>query len=424
MKFKDLRVEDLKKELNKLELSSTGNKAELQKRLLDEFERRGMNIDTYEFDSKDEVDLSEMGESNGGEVSSVAARGDDFRNMLAKMFEENFRRFEENSRITNEKLEYITEVIGRRMETVEVQIKELDKKVQSVDEKFLSHDHRVTNLEEKISELEIKGGPVRVPDNTLKIKPPVFDGSTSFNVFKLQFETVASRNSWNGSDKAVALLLALKGSAADVIQSIPVASRNNYEDVIAALERKYGGEHERNIYLMELRGRVQRANETLQDFAAEVERLVLMTYPGEDHPLLDRMKIETFVNGIRDPEIKYATYASPKASFSETVSFALAQETARIVVKPQTHKIRQLETEGCEPKSLVNSIEDAMRRVIEETKLVGMTKPRVRCYNCDKAGHIARECRAKRKRSRSSSPPPTKDGRRMAQQSTNESQLN
>ncbi|XP_058980346.1 uncharacterized protein LOC131803274 [Musca domestica] len=150
---------------------------------------------------------------------------------------------------------------------------------------------------------------------------------------------------------------------------------------------------------MELRGRVQRANETLQDFAAEVERLVLMTYPGEDHPLLD-------------------------PSFSETVSFALAQETARIVVKPQTHKIRQLETEGCEPKSLVNSIEDAMRRVIEETILVGMTKPRVRCYNCDKAGHIARECRAKRKRSRSSSPPPTKDGRRMAQQSTNESQLN
>ncbi|XP_058987860.1 uncharacterized protein LOC131806937 [Musca domestica] len=159
-----------------------------------------------------------MGESNGGEVSSVAARGDDFREMLAKMFEENFRRFEENSRITNEKLEYIAEVIGRRVETVEVQIKELDKKVQSVDEKFLSHDHRATNLEKKISELEIKGGPVRVPDNTLKIKPPVFDGSTSFNVFKLQFETVASRNSWNDSDKAVALLLALKGSAADVIQ--------------------------------------------------------------------------------------------------------------------------------------------------------------------------------------------------------------
>ncbi|XP_061389850.1 scaffold attachment factor B1-like [Musca vetustissima] len=222
MKFKDLRVEDLKKELNKLELSSTGNKAELQKRLLDEFERRGMNIDTYEFDSKDEVDLSEMGESNGEEVSSVAARSDDFREMLAKMFEENFRRFEENSRKMNEKLENITEVIGRRVETVEVQIKELDKKVQSVDEKFLAHDHRFTNLEKKISELEIKSGPVRAPDNTLKIKPPVFDGSTSFNVFKLQFETVASRNSWNDSDKAVALLLALKGSAADVIQSIPI----------------------------------------------------------------------------------------------------------------------------------------------------------------------------------------------------------
>ncbi|KAI8118531.1 hypothetical protein CVS40_9889 [Lucilia cuprina] len=48
---------------------------------------------------------------------------------------------------------------------------------------------------------------------------------------------------------------------------------------------------------MELRGRVQKANETLQGFALEIERLLQLAYP--------------FVNGIRDPEIKHAVCATP-----------------------------------------------------------------------------------------------------------------
>ncbi|XP_073846005.1 uncharacterized protein [Musca autumnalis] len=99
MKFKDLRVEDLKKELSKLELCSTGNKAELQKRSLEEFERRGMNIDEYEFDGKEEVELSAKDESSVEEVSSVAARGDDLKSMLAMIMQEINKKSEENSKM-------------------------------------------------------------------------------------------------------------------------------------------------------------------------------------------------------------------------------------------------------------------------------------------------------------------------------------
>uniref|UniRef100_A0A1I8Q958 Uncharacterized protein n=1 Tax=Stomoxys calcitrans TaxID=35570 RepID=A0A1I8Q958_STOCA len=81
------------------------------------------------------------------------------------------------------------------------------------------------------------------------------------------------------------------------------------------------------------------------DYATEVERLVLLTYPGESQPWVDRMKIETFVNGTRGPEIKCATYASQKATFAKTVSFAFAQETARIMAKPQIYNVRYLDTE-------------------------------------------------------------------------------
>ena len=138
---------------------------------------------------------------------------------------------------------------------------------------------------------------------------------------------------------------------------------------------------------------------------------------------MDRMKIETFVNGIRDPEIKCATYESQKATFTETVSFALAQETARIISRPQIHKIRKLETECDEPKSVIDSMKEAMKQVMEELKL-GSNKPRMKCYNCDKPGHLARECGARRKRSRSTSPSSSSNNKRMTQHSSNESPLN
>uniref|UniRef100_A0A1I8Q3Y0 Peptidase A2 domain-containing protein n=1 Tax=Stomoxys calcitrans TaxID=35570 RepID=A0A1I8Q3Y0_STOCA len=126
----------------------------------------------------------------------------------------------------------------------------------------------------------------------------MFDGSTAFDVFKFQFETIAVKNSWNDYDKAIELLLALKGSAAEVLQSIPVSPRNNYEEVIASLQRKYEGEQKQDRNRMELRGRVQKLNETLQDFATEVERLVLLTNPGENHPLLDRIVLQENTNII------------------------------------------------------------------------------------------------------------------------------
>ena len=53
MKYLELKVDQLKKELSKLELPTSGTKTELQKRLMEEFQRRGLDIETYDFEYKD-----------------------------------------------------------------------------------------------------------------------------------------------------------------------------------------------------------------------------------------------------------------------------------------------------------------------------------------------------------------------------------
>ena len=53
MKYTELKVEQLKKELNKLGLSTSGTTTELQKRLMEEYEHRCLDIESHDFECKD-----------------------------------------------------------------------------------------------------------------------------------------------------------------------------------------------------------------------------------------------------------------------------------------------------------------------------------------------------------------------------------
>ena len=130
------------------------------------------------------------------------------------------------------------------------------------------------------------------------------------------------------------LILALKGAAVEILETMPASCRNNYNDIIVALQRRFDDEHKRELYRMELRCSAQTANESLQTFAMEGERLVQLTYPGENHPLVVNFKIEAFVNGICDPDIKLAVCSAQKKTFADTLAFALVQETARTISRP------------------------------------------------------------------------------------------
>ena len=137
-------------------------------------------------------------------------------------------------------------------------------------------------MEEKINSLQSQRPEPVVSEGHARIKPHCFDGSSPLSVFKFQFETVASRNEWDDNEKALELILPLKGAAAG--ESIPTSRRNNYNELMVALLRKFSDEYKRELYRMELRCRAQKANESLQAFAVEVERLVQLAYPGENQP--------------------------------------------------------------------------------------------------------------------------------------------
>ena len=57
MKLTELRVERLKWEFGKLELPTTGTKNELQRRLREQLQLQGIDIESYKFEDEEEREL-------------------------------------------------------------------------------------------------------------------------------------------------------------------------------------------------------------------------------------------------------------------------------------------------------------------------------------------------------------------------------
>ncbi|XP_067615866.1 uncharacterized protein [Eurosta solidaginis] len=435
-KFSELKIQQLKKELENRGLNTTGNKIELQARLREVMESQGIDVDEFVFypdgdetttkiEEKNETSqtvtstdlnmilaaitaqtsavtskmeaqearISEMSSQMSSQLESQETR------ITSKIEAQETRMSEMSTQITSkmetqleEQKTYMTSQVAEQLKAQEARISsQLEAQEIRVTSKLEAQDTKIVQLEDKIdAEIEALRGRIQelqmnrpaVSASNPKVKTPSFDGSVPFQVFKLQFEKTAAVNNWNAEDKVAALFVALKGPAAEILQTIPEYERNSYETLMAAVERRYGSEHRKQIFQIELQNRYQKANETLQEFASDIERLAHLANADAPVEYTERVKIQSFINGIRDVETKRATYANPKQTFSETVSHALTQETASLLSKP-AYKAHRVEVERPE---WVDTILEALRG--SQQKNAGVIK----CFKCGNPGHIARHC--------------------------------
>ncbi|KNC31490.1 hypothetical protein FF38_06974 [Lucilia cuprina] len=128
--------------------------------------------------------------------------------------------FQETSKANNEKLlenneklltefkaeteiQEISQVINNSVACIDKKVADLetniDKKVGGLETNI---DKKVSDFESKLNNLQCQEGTVRIiPETYGRIKAPSVDGTTPFNVFKFQFDTVATRNMWNNKEK-------------------------------------------------------------------------------------------------------------------------------------------------------------------------------------------------------------------------------
>ncbi|KAJ8953510.1 hypothetical protein NQ318_023633, partial [Aromia moschata] len=206
------------------------------------------------------------------------------------------------------------------------------------------------------------------------MKPPQFDGKSSWVNYLRQFEAAARANGWSLAEKATALTLALRGDATDILQTLSLEEQDDYHQLVKHLEMRYGQSHLEHVYHSQLKNRCQENNESLQEFEADIARLVRLAYSSTPENVMERLAVQAFLDGLRDTETRQALTLARPSKLVDALARALEFEAAKQSCRGQA-KVRRME-EGVE-EGTCNEAE--IRRVVE-----GMLEKRqIRCWNCD-----------------------------------------
>ncbi|KAJ8934212.1 hypothetical protein NQ318_021637 [Aromia moschata] len=128
---------------------------------------------------------------------------------------------------------------------------------------------------------------------------------------------------------ATSLVISLRGQALEILQSIPEEQQNDYNRIVGALEIRYGHKYLRQVYQSQIKSRQQRSNESLQEYEADIERLIHLAYPQAPKEFLEQIGIQTFIDGLVDTEMQQVLRLGRHTTISDALVAALEFKAAK-----------------------------------------------------------------------------------------------
>ncbi|GBN02099.1 hypothetical protein AVEN_248308-1 [Araneus ventricosus] len=290
-------------------------------------------------------------------------------------------------------------------EKVQMKFEEVEHKVQGkIEEVEHKVQGKIGDIERRLSELEIRPFSFSASPEFMHSRPTIksltFDGQTSWTVFKTQFDVVSSTNGWTDFVKASQLVASLRGSAAEVLQGIPADKLTDLTTIEKALESRFGDSHLTQFYRTELKTRRQKPGESLQELAADVERLMSLAYAECPLDVRESSAAQYFVDAIRDEDTQHSTRLMDAKDLKSSLAYSMKYEAARTVSKTSRH-VRSIETEDHMSRErddkfefFFNRLEKLLNSSVAGKKNTPRRKSNVTCWKCNKKGHVQRECQA------------------------------
>jgi hypothetical protein len=202
--------------------------------------------------------------------------------------------------------------------------------VERAEQRILSMQEELSANEVTTKEQEVDKGTVEVkkPGGGAggRMKPSPYGGLTPYEDYRVQFQMVAELNGWNESSKALYLAGCLSKSARSVLSDMTPEDRYSYEKLDKALRERYGTDDQAELFKAKLRGRVKNKDESLQELAHDIRRLVRLAYPGAAIRMHEDLTKDQFVEALGDGEIRWSVFQARPKNLTEALKVAMELE--------------------------------------------------------------------------------------------------
>ena len=135
------------------------------------------------------------------------------------------------------------------------------------------------------------------------LKPPKFDGESSFETFWAQFENCAEHNKWTRAQKLVLLKNSLTKDAANVLWDYGKEVTGSLLGLTETLKNRFGGASFQEKNRIELKNRRRRKDESLKTLHIDIRRLSALAYPDTDHKTREVLSCDHFIDALADKDL-------------------------------------------------------------------------------------------------------------------------
>ena len=134
------------------------------------------------------------------------------------------------------------------------------------------------------------------------MKPPKFDGQSSFESFMAQFSNCAEYNKWNRTQKLAYLRNSLEKEAANILWDYGENVKDSLSGLKKTLEMRFGGKAFPDKHRIELRNRRRKQNESLQSLHGDIRRLAALALPDMPPQMREVIACDHFLDALGDPD--------------------------------------------------------------------------------------------------------------------------
>ncbi|GFS58382.1 uncharacterized protein TNCV_2475291 [Trichonephila clavipes] len=128
--------------------------------------------------------------------------------------------------------------------------------------------------------------------------------------------------------------------AAEILQTLPVTERLNLNFLYNALDLRFGQKYSKDYARLQMKTRLQKTGESLQEYAFEIQRLTTLAFTDFSANVREMISFEYFVDGLKDEEIQMAVRMADFKDPKSALLYALKVEAAIQASCRDRHSIR------------------------------------------------------------------------------------
>ncbi|KAK3726509.1 hypothetical protein QZH41_014243 [Actinostola sp. cb2023] len=220
------------------------------------------------------------------------------------------------------------------------------------------------------------GGAKQYQPTRPRVRPAVYEGTTSWEDYEAQFEMVADLNDWNSEEKAAYLAVSLVGQARTVLGDLSGEERRNFKSLTAALATRFGTtlsitgtENKTEMFRVNVKNRQREKDESLPELAQAIRRLTRQAYPSAAVDLRDILARDYFLDAITETDMRWKIRQARPKSLNEALGVAVELEAFMSAEKQRQRSARaaQVTTNSAE-NDKTKKTNDGLREEIEELK--------------------------------------------------------